>query len=199
MSEEETKDIYLRDEVTRLRKPKKEIWLPSVEKPEFVSMFSYYQDLGRDRSYLRVAKHFGRSTHYIYMIARAFNWQARLQAIGKESVDEVVEGTQSQVDDSRTKLANVAHDIVSILHEMSIINARLIQNGESSESDKKRAKALKKALSNYGIGLMGPRGMKDLIGVLKDIVTFRSDVKNTPREEQGKISIDKAVLIVKDD
>jgi hypothetical protein len=189
---------YLRDEA--LKKPRKsEIWLPSVEKPEFVSMFSYYQDLGRERSYVRVAKHFGRSTHYIYVIAKAFHWQDRLQAIGKESVDAVVVGTQKQVDDSRTKLADIAHDIVSILYEMSLINARLIQNGESSDNDKKKVKSLKKALNNYGIGLMGPRGMKDLIGVLRDIVTFKDTTQSKPGPDQGKINIDKAVLIVKDD
>ena len=146
---------------------------PVVETDTHKEMFAYYSSLGKERSLVKVAKQFGKSTSLISAIARAFKWRERLLQAQREITDPVVKLAEAQIADSRTKLIFVINDITDTLYQFASIS-RSIKDGEDDPAlqDRRKISRLKHALEIYGVSIKNSKDLKDLVGALKDVVKF---------------------------
>ena len=187
-------------------------YVPSWEKPEYRAMFRYYESLGKDRSFRKVQKQFGKSLPFIATLSSTFHWVDRIRQNELLIKDPVIEETKEKIDGVRRRMVTVVDDIVDTLYEVAMLSQkvkldqRIDDDGKLPEADLRQAKTLQAALGVYGIKLENPKGIKDLLGILKEVTRFheRSRAESViPADKNAPIHIDNVdklqQLVVKDD
>lgn len=166
-------------------------------------MFVFYEQLGKDRNFDKVAKEFGKSTSFVSILSRRFQWMERVRQNDKVSTDPIVALTKPQVDKVRTQLVTVVADIADTLHELALISTRIKLDSIQSMSaaDQAKVNSLNAAMSVFGVELKNPRALKDLLAVLKEVTRFNDDdgKASSGADRRTQIHAPNATLIIKDD
>ena len=153
-------------------------YLPQIEKPEYLEMYNFYESLGKDRSFSKVAAQFAKSKSFIALISRSFSWKHRIAAAERKPEDQVVLETRGQVDDSRKKLVAVVNDVVDTLYELMFI-AKDVKLGRFDEAREARATQLNQSLSIWGFTWKSPAQFRQLITTLKEVISFNEASKGS--------------------
>ena len=151
-------------------------YLPQIEKPEYLEMYNFYESLGKDRSFSKVASQFSKSKSFIALISRSFSWKHRIAAAERKPDDQVVLETKGQVDDARKKLVAVVNEVVDTLYELMFIS-RDVKRGRHDEARQARADQLMQSLAIWGFTWKSPAQFRQLIATLKEVTSFNEAVK----------------------
>ncbi len=179
-------------------------YVPTVEKAEHRAMFSFYEQLGKDRNFKKVAKEFGKSASLIAILSATFHWVARISQNEAILKDPIIAATKFQVDDVRTKLVTVVHDIADTLYELAMLSkkTKLDQIEKLNETDQKKVASLNTAMGVFGVELKNPKALRDLLAILKEVVRFNDDKPSIPEPASHLTQIHNAAgaqLIIRDD
>jgi len=173
---------------------------PKVEKPEYQQMYAYYQSLGMNRSFSKVAQHFNKSKNMIGLIRRGFDWRGRITKFESTPQDVLVIASTGKIDSVRHNIIEVVHEITDTLHELMYIS-KGIRDGKFDDEIQERQRRLVQALGIWGFEWKGPKDLSSLIKTLKEVKDFNAadHSKSLAGLHAQQFNIDEFNLVVKDD
>lgn len=168
-------------------------------------MYAYYESMGDKRSLQKVAEKFNKSRPSIALIARAFKWAERIDAVHKKAArDPLIAEQKPRIDSTRKKLIKVVEEVSDTLSEMADISRKIKKDGlqidgHLSPELQEKVGRCSAALSVWGFEWKSPKDLRALIQTLKEVKDFTEEPggKSAPTNAT-QINTEKFELHIKD-